>query len=471
MKRVKNFLSLAGAEALSKLLTFAAYAYIARVAGPGGMGLLEFAAAVLLCASLVVEQGFSAYGAREIARRPAAATSLACQIVSLRLLLALPAYAALALFALALGRGAVQTQLLLLYGVSLLGLPFLWQWIFQGHERMHAVGALQLVRQGAFAAVVFAGFRADSPLWVVAAAEIAGVAAAAALGIRLGRRQLNVCLRLTARIDRSMVREGLTIGLSQIFWSTKMFGATLLVGLVAVPEQTGYFAAAMRILLAMHTFVWLYYFNILPALARAWHGDAPAFHALVRESTRGVAWLALAGGALWLLLAPAVAGVVYGEAFAPSGVVLQWLGGVCVLAALSGHFRYGLIAAGRQTAEMVVSLVGAVAAVVLVPWAAALKGPTGAAAALVTAEAVIWLVSWAYSRRLLDLTGHWRCLVRPVCATGGALALAAVSASAGTACQVCVAAAVLGLAALSTEPGLRALAVRTFLPRRVAEVR
>src|SRR5215470_6824792 len=45
MKLVKNFLSLAGAEVISKLVTFAAFAYLARVAGPDGFGYLESATA------------------------------------------------------------------------------------------------------------------------------------------------------------------------------------------------------------------------------------------------------------------------------------------------------------------------------------------------------------------------------------------------------------------------------------------
>ena len=49
MKLLKNFLSLAGAEMAAKGLTFAAFAYLARVAGPDGFGYIEFAGAAVLC--------------------------------------------------------------------------------------------------------------------------------------------------------------------------------------------------------------------------------------------------------------------------------------------------------------------------------------------------------------------------------------------------------------------------------------
>ena len=149
---LKGFLQLSGAEVASKLVTFAAIAYLARVLGPVGYGYVEFAAAVLRCAGLIVEQGFSPYGAREIAKAPARTNGLVSEIVFARVLLAIPTYAAVVAFALLLNRSEPVTQLLLVYGLSLLAAPFLLQWVFQGHESMQTVAGIQLARQMVFAA-------------------------------------------------------------------------------------------------------------------------------------------------------------------------------------------------------------------------------------------------------------------------------------------------------------------------------
>src|SRR5512142_1024159 len=122
---LKNFFYLSGAEVASKIVTFAAIAYLARVAGPVGYGYVEFAGAVLLCAGLIVDQGFGPYGAREIAKAPQQTAELVSEIVLVRFLLALIAYAVVALFALLLDHPAVVTQLLLIYGLSLLITPLL----------------------------------------------------------------------------------------------------------------------------------------------------------------------------------------------------------------------------------------------------------------------------------------------------------------------------------------------------------
>ena len=70
-KLAGNYLFLAGGEVAAKLATFLAFAYLGRVAGPEGMGYVEFAAALFFCAALVVVLGFDPYGAREFAKSPA----------------------------------------------------------------------------------------------------------------------------------------------------------------------------------------------------------------------------------------------------------------------------------------------------------------------------------------------------------------------------------------------------------------
>jgi PST family polysaccharide transporter len=411
---IKNLASLAGGEAASKLLTFAAYAYVARVAGPDGFGFVEFAGAVLLCAGLIVDQGFSPYGAREIARAPERTRALVAQIVGTRCLLAVGAYAAVIGLAVLLDRPAIVTQLLVIYGASLLFMPFLLQWVFQGHDQMQTVAVAQVIRQTVFAAVVFACVRDAAHVWFVAVAEVAGAGSAAAYCLWMYRRRFGAGIRARLVISKPLLRDGATIGLSQMFWTVRMFGATLIVGLVASPQDLGFFAAALRILIALHAFVWLYFFNLMPSLSRAWQRGDGTFAAVVNRSFHAVAWIGAAGGLGWITIAPALMMTVYGTAFAPAGTALQWLAGVCVVAALSGHYRFGLIAARHQTVEMLCSALGAVMAAVLIPVGYWKAGPSGAAAALFTTEVAVWCSAWWCGRQWLGLRDHARLLIRPM---------------------------------------------------------
>jgi PST family polysaccharide transporter len=411
---LKNFLSLVGAEAFSKLITFATFAYLARLFGPAGFGYIEWAGSVLMCASLIVDQGFSAYGAREIAKAPEQTSKLVTEVVTARFLLAAVSYLAVVLFALLFKHSAVMTQLLLVYGLSLWVLPLLLQWVFQGHDRMHLVAVAQIIRQTIFVAVVFAFVRSERDLLLVGTAEAAGVTCAAMFTVWMYRRNFTKNLSLRPALSTKLFREGVPIGISQMFWVVKMFGATLIVGLIATADDTGYFAGAMRIFIALHTFVWLYYFNLLPSLSRAWEQGSEKFSDLIGNSLRIVALVSLLGGIIWVLVAPFVMISVYGQSFSHGSGALQWLAGACVAAAISGHYRFGLIAVGHQSKEMLSSVLGAVVTGVLIPLGYSKAGTSGAAAALCFAEVVVLLFSWLITRRVLfsanTLIGKENCL-------------------------------------------------------------
>ena len=182
MRLVRNFLFLSGGEVLSKLLTFVAIAFAARIAGPTGFGYLEFAASVVLLAGLLVHQGFGLYGTREIAKDPSSTDRLVAEIVSIRYVLAGLGYVGLILFVYWVDRPSILERLVLLYGLSLLVMPLGLQWVFQGHERMNVAAGLQITRQAVFAIVILSVFRDPLRLWPVAIAEVAGAAAVAAGG-------------------------------------------------------------------------------------------------------------------------------------------------------------------------------------------------------------------------------------------------------------------------------------------------
>ncbi len=402
IKLLTNFISLSGAEGVSKILTFLAFAYLARTFGSAGYGYVEWAGAILMCASLIVDQGFSSYGAREIAKNPERTSDLVGQIVAARLVLAFVAYAALAIFALTAVADASVRNLILVFGISLFLLPFLLQWAFQGHDRMHLVAVTQIVRQTVFAATVFLFVGNVNDLYLVGVAEVAAVGTASVLSTVLYLKLFPRPRLFGGAFSSETFRAGGTIGLSQLFWVVKMFGATVIIGMIAAAAETGAFAGAMRIFIAIHTFVWLYFFNLLPSLSRAWVSDQGEYARLIRDSMRLVIFVAVPGCALSLFFAPDVMRLVYGPEFVAGAGALRWLGIACLFAAISGHFRFGLISAGLQTRELVSSAAGAAAAAIFIPAGYYFGGITDAALGLCFAEAVILMVSWIQSRRLFE---------------------------------------------------------------------
>jgi PST family polysaccharide transporter len=254
-------------------------------------------------------------------------------------------------------------------------------------------------------------------LWPAAIAEVAGVAALAGASVWMYVRHVNPCFSVVAKPSWKLMREGATIGLSQIFWSMRMYGSTVVIGLIANEVDVGFFGGAMRILVGLHAFVWLYFFNLLPSLSRAWNDRRGLFQDLLGRSFHLVGWLGFSGGLLWVILAPTAVRLAYGEAFVPAGPVLQCLAGVCVLAAIHGHYRFGLIAAKHQQLEMITSAIGAVVALALIPVAYLHAGVLGTAIALLCGELAIWGSSAWFCRRYLGTDGHLHDLALPALIT------------------------------------------------------
>jgi len=442
---VAGFLSLSGAELVSKLVMLGTFAYIARVVGPTGFGYLEFAFSVALFGGFLVDQGFGVYGAREIARMPSATERLVTEVTSLRLILAFVVYAGLWVLTGVIDRPQVVEQLVLLYGMGLLALPFMLQWVFQGHDRMRVVALLQIVRAVVFGLAVFALLRTPDVLWPVAVSELCGVGAVVAISMWLYRREFGLPLQLRFSFPKPLIQAGSTIGLSQLFWSVRMYGANILIFLIASGPDAGYFQSAMRLAIGLNAFVWLYFFNLLPSMSRTWQHDRDGFHELVNRALRTAAWLTLAGGVLWVLLAPVIIELAYGSKFLPATETLQWMSGLCILGAVHGHFRFGLIAAEYQRYATACAGIGTVVALALIPLGHALWGIAGAAIALLVGEVAVWLSSYLFGRRYLDLTSPLRHLVRPLIA-GVVLVGALLALPAGTPRALRIGLAVVGLA-------------------------
>src|SRR5215475_6726094 len=213
-----NLLFLMAGEFTAKLLTFASFSYLARTLGPRDYGFIEFTLALMVFFSLPVDLGLGSYGAREIARNPARAPELLHEITGLRLFLSFCSMAALGVLILFLHQSHRLKELLILYGLSLLGAPFLLQWLFQGHDQMRWVALTEIVRQIGFAALVLLTFRHGTPLWHIGVIECASVAGAALFCAYVTRLELRFAWPWPdLKVSRLMghLKESAPIGLTE----------------------------------------------------------------------------------------------------------------------------------------------------------------------------------------------------------------------------------------------------------------
>ena len=399
----RGLLVLVTGEGLTRLLSFLAVSLLTRRLGDRGWAPVEVSLAALQFGALFVEMGFPLLGAREVARDPAAAGRLLPRVLPTQLAIA----AALALGALAAARaGLVDAEvgeLLPGYGASLLLLPFVLSWIFQGRGEMVWVAAPQVVRQAVFlvaSAALVSGVADRSRL---AWAELLAVASAAAVALLALRRRGRLALAPRPAFDPRLLREALPIGGSQFLWALRMYLPTLLLWHLVEREALARYGVAHKIMMVLQALLTMYFTNLFPALSRAVHGPRADLRRLLLQSTA-----IAAGGTLLLALAVAyragpLLGLCFGAVFDHPEAVecLALLAFVIPLLALRGHSRMTLLELGRGRAELACSVAGTLLLALLVTWWGAARGASGAALALLAAEGFATLLTLAALRRAL----------------------------------------------------------------------
>jgi O-antigen/teichoic acid export membrane protein len=421
-----NFLFLSCGESLAKLLTFVSFSFLARTLGPWNYGMVEFTLALMVFFTLPVDLGLGSYGAREIARNPQNADRLLHEITGLRLMLALCSMVALGIFVAVIHKSTELKLLLLLYGLSLLGGPFLLQWFFQAHDQMRWVGGASVIRQAAFALVVLAFCRKGAPLIYVGVAECFSVGMVAAFCLYVTRHQMHYAWPLPdLRISHltKHLSEALPIGLSEVAWAFMWYFCTVLLGFIFADRSLAWFGASHRALMALHTFVWLYFFNLLPSISRCVVLPKKQLLDLMDHSIRFAAWIGLLAAGMLGFMAPLLLGLIYGPAFRAAASSFRVLAWMLPVAMLSGHYRYTLIAYSRQKTLLVCTAYSALAAVVLGFMLVPLYDGMGAAWALLIANVLNLVLVYFAVKRLVTKVPVGRQLVSPMCALAAAAGL------------------------------------------------
>jgi O-antigen/teichoic acid export membrane protein len=413
-----NFVYLAAGEFAAKLLTFASFSYMARVLGPFYYGLLEFTLALMVFFTLPVDLGLGAYGAREIARNPRDATRLLHEITGLRVLLAIVSMLALGSF-IVFHQNIKLKLLLTLYGLSLLGGPFLLQWFFQAHDKMHWVAIASIVRQAVFAILVFLFCHEKTNVLRIGVAECVSVAAVGLFCLYIARHRMRYSWAWPdLRLGRLLVhlKQALPIGLTELAWAFMWYFCTVLLGFIYSDSSLGWFSASHRALMALHTFVWLYFFNLLPSISRCASRPHEHLLELMDRSVRFASWVGLFAAALLTVVSPLVLTIIYGPAFREawsSFSVLVWM---LPVAMLSGHHRYILVAYNQQKWLLFSTVVSAAAAVGLSFLLVPLYNGPGAALALLLANLVNFALVYLCVRKLVVPVPITRQLVAPLLA-------------------------------------------------------
>jgi O-antigen/teichoic acid export membrane protein len=339
-------------EVIAKLASIAFYVAIARELGEASFGVfffgLSLSQVVLMAAGLGTEELIT----REIAKDKRNYDALFPQVITVKGLLLVVLWLATGAIVLAAGYGGESALAIMAVGAAV-AIEYQTRTlhaVFQGRERQQYIATSLIVQRIATAvagiAIVLAGGGLLAASAVFLAGSVLGLAVSYALLYgRLGRARGGID---TSRW-RSILRVSAPLGLVTVLYLALIrFDATLL-GFLADDTEVGEYGAAYRLIDATMFLSWSFGGAITPWFSRHTGAGAAAvslgrgFELGLKAIVSVVVPIAL----VYVLFAPELIELLYGDGFSGSDSVLQLLGAVTVLFAVNFFVQVVLIARNR----------------------------------------------------------------------------------------------------------------------------
>lgn len=384
----------------SRVMSFIAFAWLARKLDPVSYGAVEYVVGLSVFFAMVVDGGLNVLGTRRVAQDKSQRALLAFQIPAGRLLIAVIGVPVMAVMATLSMKNSVPVVLVWLFALSLLSAPWRQQWLFQSSGRMSVVSASEILRMTVFCAIVFLFVRSDADILLVGWAEIAAITG---MTLYMLARQ-HQYFRGEALPNRfqgfgALLREGAAVSSTNLVWAfnqyVPLFLITAMVGGVAV----AWFAGASRIVVSVLQFSNLYHFNLYPSVTRAYARSEEAMKQLMGRSMRVVGWGGIGvATALTVLAEPAVRltlGLKLTEA-APLLEVMAWM---IPITLASGHARWGLTAAGQQVRVLWAQIAGVLTTLATILLSSHFLGVMGYAVGTIAGFIAVWAVAHFFAQR------------------------------------------------------------------------
>ncbi|MGH2763059.1 MAG: flippase [Thermoleophilaceae bacterium] len=401
---------------------------LTRYLGPGDYGRYVLALTFVQLVGVLADAGLATIVVREASRDPARASALVGNALTLRLLLSFAVIAVAGLLSLALPYEPDVRVAILLAGVPLLFgmLASAIGAVFQAELRMGRVAAAEVAgRAAAFGGVIVV---AALDLGFFAAIGTAGAGALVTLAVTwlAARRHAAVRFRASTATWRRLLGAGLPVGLALTINEFYIRADIVIISVFLDFDEVGLYSLAYRILEVSSLLGTAFLTSIFPVMSRHAGRSPERFRATVQG-----AWdvfvivgmpVAVCGG----VLAPEIVRLAGGGDFAAAAEPLRLLLAAGAIAFVNGVIGYALIAVERQRKALWLNVAGLVVNAGLNLALVPAFGIVAAAAVTLFSEAMVLVGGLWLARRHLGFVPTLAVLPSAAAAAGvtGAVLLA-----------------------------------------------
>ncbi len=389
---LRNSLFVSSGGSIVRLLGFAFTILCVRLLGEETYGQYLTALAFTGLLSIFFELGTTQYVERSLAQDRTRLPQLLWKLVTIRLLLSAASVVILPVLAIALGYDRIIVIAILMQALTFILAALLAPLIvvMSSHERYdlwtgnQIVGQLGTIILGASVLWLGGGLLMLVAVGLVVMPIQIGYALIALRRSGLGPLRWEVD---TAGI-RSFLRASMPFALTSLALTVSFNIDTVLLSLMQPSNVVGWYGAAYRLVPTVVSLLGGFLAVITPSLARTYVSDREAVRRWTRMSIKWLSMFGLAAATGISLLAMPIVLLLYGEAFAPSALVLSiiaWDIPLRLFNALSGNVT---AAVGLEQRAWRIFMTGTIVGVILYIPAIWFFGMVGAAVVTVLSDAI-----------------------------------------------------------------------------------
>lgn len=346
---LKNFLSLAVSDVITKILGTALTVYAARALGATSFGQLAFAAAFVSYFNIFADLGLTSFGIREVAKNKTRTNAYATRILVLQISVSLLLLLSLTLLVNLIPLDSKTKTMILLFGLAMIPTAFDMSYLFQAHEKMEFIPWAKSVSQTVYAVLGFILIYRYQDIVFLPAANLAGLTVGSLTFYFFLKKYLKLRwsgvglanLAATARAAIPFLTAALMI---HIYSNTNI----LIIQFFKGPEAVGLYNAPNKIILFIVSIGGFLTWAIYPAMAKSFAKNRKRFNRLSEFSARVFGMAAIPTAVGGLILSPKIINWLYGGGWAASVPVFSVLIGLPVFIFINCVYGNALAAAGRQ---------------------------------------------------------------------------------------------------------------------------
>jgi O-antigen/teichoic acid export membrane protein len=323
---LKNFSSLFFGQVAARGLNFLAIAYLARVLGSDGFGMINFAQAILAYLMVSCTLGLDVFGTREIAANHKIKKELFIgNLLALRVGLALISLLGLGIFILTINKPTLEKEVMFAYGLYIFPFVFYLGWVFCGIERMEYIGIAAVLSRLAFLATVVVLIKNPGNVIFVPYLWFTAAVVESLFLIfsypKFGSIKFNVHLPEWKLFIKDSAWIGISIILLQIYSNFNM----VMLGFMKTNHDVGLYSAASKIILFIVAIGAFYNNSIFPVISRYTKDSKLKLKRFIHKT---ISFIGVGGVGLWILLfifARQIIVLAYGDGYQGSVLAFQIL--------------------------------------------------------------------------------------------------------------------------------------------------